>query len=928
MPVFLAVVMTLIAFPNSGKELLNDSASCRVSIPDVAGQTWIGQQWNANRLQDWKIQDGKIRCINSRKKDPIRTAIWLTEEISPVEEISVFDLKVHMSSDPKSKDFSGYAGIIFGIGGREVDHRIRSIVHDKPARDGGLLAVVEPDGRVCFRDFYTGGGGSSWSIGGPLKEGQVLPVPGQEFSGNPVGETVENVAAWNIRLTLSPQANGTFNASLTSYLLNSEEVVCSAILKGLGASQIDGSFGLMSHLGDASSPHLGWGFDQFKVSGSALASFPERALGPIYGVQYSTSCSKITAAITDSPSARRVMEWNLTAQLAPVSPDSIKTCTLELWRPDLPKSKTEDQLSYSWQQCATGSFEALSRTVNFHIPDLLDLESSRFRVHLIMRDDQDHDSSSYYEGFLRSEPNALERPIKVGLISCVKNFTGELEWNSNSIWFPHSDVANGLLQQDPDLVCFAGDQIYEGDISRAELNPPEKMMLDYHTKYLRWYRAFGELTRSRPTLAIPDDHDVYHGNIWGAGGKRGKRSGEMSAQDSGGYKLAPREINAIHRTQTSHLPAPEIKGPVGEGYSVYTTRVEYAGLSIAVISDRQFKSAPRPSLPEGQVVNGWFKNPDFDPKVDADRKGLELLGDAQETFLDRWATDWQRGAHWKILLSQTPFSNVATLPQGSTGGATPGLPIMKPGQWPEGEAPVADCDSGGWPRSQRDDAVKILRKARAIHLAGDQHLASCIRYGVSEFRDAGVAFAGPAVANTWPRRWYPPMAGGGEPVSPHKGTGDYIDGFGNRMTVLAVANPTVTGKQPARLYDRGPGWGLVILDNVNRTATFECWPRYSQPTSPKAQQYPGWPITVTQESLDGRSPYSHLPEIAALEVDRIITVIRLNPKLPEERETIYSWRLRSGAAWSPPVYSAGDYLMEKRVESEGSVTTSEVINVS
>ena len=43
MPVFLAVVMTLIAFPNSGKELLNDSASCRVSIPDVAGQTWIGQ---------------------------------------------------------------------------------------------------------------------------------------------------------------------------------------------------------------------------------------------------------------------------------------------------------------------------------------------------------------------------------------------------------------------------------------------------------------------------------------------------------------------------------------------------------------------------------------------------------------------------------------------------------------------------------------------------------------------------------------------------------------------------------------------------------------------------------------------------------------------------------------------------------------------
>ena len=103
-----------------------------------------------------------------------------------------------------------------------------------------------------------------------------------------------------------------------------------------------------------------------------------------------------------------------------------------------------------------------------------------------------------------------------------------------------------------------------------------------------------------------------------------------------------------------------IEGPIGEGYSVYTTQVEYAGLSIAVISDRQFKSAPRPSVPDGNVVNGWFRNPEFDPK-DADLPGLELLGSAQEQFLDQWALDWGRGARWKFLLSLPTLADLVVM---------------------------------------------------------------------------------------------------------------------------------------------------------------------------------------------------------------------------------------------------------------------------
>ena len=64
-------------------------------------------------------------------------------------------------------------------------------------------------------------------------------------------------------------------------------------------------------------------------------------------------------------------------------------------------------------------------------------------------------------------------------------------------------------------------------------------MLDYHDKWQRWCWAFRGLTRERPCITIPDDHDVYHGNVWGAGGRAAKRP------DDGGYIMPPEFVNMV-----------------------------------------------------------------------------------------------------------------------------------------------------------------------------------------------------------------------------------------------------------------------------------------------------------------------------------------------------------------------------------------------
>ena len=64
------------------------------------------------------------------------------------------------------------------------------------------------------------------------------------------------------------------------------------------------------------------------------------------------------------------------------------------------------------------------------------------------------------------------------------------------------------------------------------------------------------------------------------------------------------------------------------------------------------------------------------------------------------------------------------------------------------------------------------------------------------------------------------------------------DGFGNLVTVHAVANPAPAGRQPATLHDTMPGYGIVRFDTAKGEVTFQCWPRHGGP------QYEGWPRTI------------------------------------------------------------------------------------
>jgi PhoD-like phosphatase len=402
-----------------------------------------------------------------------------------------------------------------------------------------------------------------------------------------------------------------------------------------------------------------------------------------------------------------------------------------------------------------------------------------------------HGEQAAYTGTIRRDPVGRNE-VTVAALSCNSSRDRGLR--------PH--YVRNLLWHDPDLVFFAGDQSYDHRQHTAA--------------WLKFGLQFREVFRDRPCVTIPDDHDIGQSNLWGESGKVAKLPGSAD----GGYNHHPDYVRMVERCQTAHLPDPVDPRPIGRGIGVYFTNLRLGGIDFAILEDRKFKSGPAGKIPQQGPRPDHITDPAYDP-ASIDVEGLVLLGERQLAFLERWGAD-RSGARMKVVLSQTGFCGGAHLH----------------GQ--ESNRLFADLDSNGWPQTGRNRALRLIQAAGAVHIAGDQHLATVIQHGIDDFRDGPFAFVVPASVNTIYERWWHPdedAAGANrDPNSPLPFTGDYLDGFGNHLTMHAYANPDAG-------FD-GEGYGLIRFDKAAREATFECWPRTVDVSDPEAQQFVGWPVTV------------------------------------------------------------------------------------
>ena len=144
--------------------------------------------------------------------------------------------------------------------------------------------------------------------------------------------------------------------------------------------------------------------------------------------------------------------------------------------------------------------------------------------------------------------------------------------------------------------------------------------------------------------------------------------------------------------------------------------------------------------------------------------------------------------------------------------------------------------------------------------------------------------------------------------------GEFLDGFGNKMTMLAVANPGEMENHD-KLTTRSAGFGVVKFNKKTREIKIECWPRNVDITEPTAKQYPGWPRTIRQEGNYGRKAVAYLPTINVTGMtDPVVQVIN-----EADGEIVYTIRIK-GTSFRPKVFKAGRYTVKVGEQSNGMMT--------
>ena len=517
----------------------------------------------------------------------------------------------------------------------------------------------------------------------------------------------------------------------------------------------------------------------------------------------------------------------LTAQLYPLKDEVDREVHLEI------------EKDGKWTEVAKVNVIEQGWTAPLRVENWDDSRSYKYRVV--------HGENANYEGIIRRNPVDKDEIIVAG-------FTGNSIMRGHGGDISRQDIIDNVKKVDADVLFFSGDQVY-----------------DHHRHYAAWLkfgRDFGEIIKDRPTICIPDDHDVGQPNLWGESGK----ISTLKGASDGGYIQPGKYVQEVERAQTSHFPDPVDPGNIGQGIGVWFTNLNWGNVDFAILEDRKFKTGPAGRVPKMGNRPDHIRKPDYDPKS-IDIEGTKLLGDRQLKFLDSWSQDWSN-SNMKVALSATIFCGGAHIHGNANGRLT------------------ADMDSNGWPQSGRNRALGALRKGFAFHFAGDQHLATIFQHGIDEHRDAGYSFCVPSIANLYQRWWLPLEAGDNREADRPKYTGDHLDGFHNKVTNFATANP---GKKPAGgvLNTRSAGFGIVRLNTRNREITMECWPRNVDITSPEAKQYPGWPRTISQ--FDNYNPPSW-GKLGELTFDTLDPVVQLIDS--ETDEVLYTVRA-NGKSFTP-----------------------------
>jgi hypothetical protein len=234
-------------------------------------------------------------------------------------------------------------------------------------------------------------------------------------------------------------------------------------------------------------------FQNWTMEGDAFTVTEANRFGPILWSMYSLSDSRTAEGFV----------MKISALTGPMGAKDNQNVELHI------------QQNGAWKSLGPAKLDPDAWVATFRIPNWDAKTATPYKLVYREKHKDGNETPNEWTGTIKANPEG--RPLRMAALTC-----------QNDYGFPYAPVADNLVKLDPDLVFFSGDQIYENHGGFGLIREPaEPAILNYLRKFYQHGWAFREVMRNAPTLCLPDDHDVFQGNIWGEGGKK------MDVGDSG-----------------------------------------------------------------------------------------------------------------------------------------------------------------------------------------------------------------------------------------------------------------------------------------------------------------------------------------------------------------------------------------------------------
>ncbi len=781
-------------------------------------RAWLGPEYWASPMQDWRIVNSSVVCGAASQ----RVLQLLTHCVSEAN-VGGFEVEVRVRltkvpTDATLIDKANVkAGIGFGVWGRTPDYRSSTALLAHK-----LIATIDGNGRLTLIDEQS-------------------------------DDAITDVSGFiNLHLQVSAPSLSLVEVTFKATTDNGQTISMSTIINQTAVKR---NIVLLVD-GPATDPeidnntydflHWEWQFESWTASGDRLEAHVDRAFGPIFCSQYTLS------PVSSMPDLGKVLK--LSVQFPPLEVADNQQVMLEYWPLTNPLEITE-----LWQPIIEYASVAIFTIIQWNANEPYNYRLSFHYLNQLYT----------WEGGIRAEP--VSENLTLAALSC-----------DNGFMFPNSTIVENVTAQNPDMLFFAGDQIYESNGLHGIIRTPWPLaMRCYFGKYLMFCWCWRKLLKDRPSVIMPDDHDVFQGNLFGHGGR--PIPGAIStAFSKGGYTMHPSWVNAVQLTQTAHLPDPFDSTPILQEIEVYYTQLTYGRVSFAILEDRKWKTGFASFYPG--------TDPDNQPDelgYNYDHPDAILYGQRQHDFLKAWTTNWE-GADLKCILTQTPPCQLATNFADD---------LLHTGH---------DFDSNGWPQTPRNESIKLMRKCFPLIVSGDQHFAALAHMGADQWEDGPCVVCVPGVSNGFARAFIPATGGEhGDPTQPNH-TGRFQDPWGNKFTMLAVGNPDTpstwdNANPQEKTHNKGSGHGFVRFNTLQHSFevnVFRMLP--TQPNTPfsPANMFPGFPKTIRQSQNYAKKPTAWLPEFYSTNQENIVIEV-----WNEATNTLeYTFRI-SGKTFKPHTFS-------------------------